>query len=374
MMSEIKMRIRQLGIIPPPYGGASVFVKRLTEQLNADGYISGAYYLKGNTDKSISKSPLYTEFRWLNTTKLISRFFSLVKESRPYGIIHSHFSLEGMAFLWGLSVFCNKKIVVTVHNSMVDNYFISTNSINRFFLKRIIHRNISWIAVSEEVKQKMNKLPVSFKNISVIPAYIPYNHHIQNIEEFLSASLVKFINKYKVIITFYGHSFMRNKGVDIYGFKEALEMFTQLLLENSNYINSIGLVYCISECNDEIAYNELLSITKSNNIQDNIYWQIGPIQEMSALWQVTDIYIRPTSTDGDSVAIREALDFGVHVVASNSAVRPVGTYVYILHDKSDFTSKVRQLINQRKHKTTNMDDMINYNKVLSIYNEIHTRD
>jgi hypothetical protein len=49
---------------------------------------------------------------------------------------------------------------------------------------------------------------------------------------------------------------------------------------------------------------------------------------MNALWKYTDIYIRPQVSDGDSVALREALSLGIQVVASDVCIRPQGTNLY----------------------------------------------
>ena len=49
-----------------------------------------------------------------------------------------------------------------------------------------------------------------------------------------------------------------------------------------------------------------------------------------------DIYLRPTSTDGDSVAVREALLCGVKVLASDVVDRPTGVNTYRYGNKKDF--------------------------------------
>jgi len=45
---------------------------------------------------------------------------------------------------------------------------------------------------------------------------------------------------------------------------------------------------------------------------------------LSPAFPFTAVYLRPTLTDGDAVSIREALDAGVPVVASNVVRRPRG--------------------------------------------------
>ena len=363
-MDKNKKLVKQLHFIPPPYGGVSIYVKRLNERLNKDGYVSGAYYFAGKVDESIEKSPLYDSFQWLSTKRFIPRFIKLIKETKQYKIVHSHFGLESTIFLWTLSFFLRKKIVVTVHNSWSENFYFSTNSINRFFLKQLAKTDITWIAVSEEARAQMQKLPVKFKNIRVIPAFIPNDSNYIE-EDILSQSLIKFLNNKNILIVFYGHSFMKNGGHDVYGYNVAIEMFDELL---KKYNNKLSLVMCIGE-DDQVEINKLRNLAEEKGINQSIYWQIGAIKEMNALWKYTDIYIRPTSSDGDSVAVREALNLGIRVVASDVCIRPQGTILYHFNDISDFTNKVIECLNLEIEAPQQKDF---YKEMLNVYKSINT--
>ena len=44
-------------LIPPPYGGVTVYVKRLSDQLRDDGYIVGGYYTIDCNDERVLSSP-----------------------------------------------------------------------------------------------------------------------------------------------------------------------------------------------------------------------------------------------------------------------------------------------------------------------------
>lgn len=63
-----------------------------------------------------------------------------------------------------------------------------------------------------------------------------------------------------------------------------------------------------------------------------------------------NIYVRPTSTDGDSVAIREALDEGTIVIASDVCKRPEGVITYKFGDEKDLLQKISRNINSPKRK------------------------
>jgi len=73
-----------------------------------------------------------------------------------------------------------------------------------------------------------------------------------------------------------------------------------------------------------------------------------------AVWKQADVYLRPTNTDGDSVALREALHVGTHVVASNCTFRPDGVVLFQNRDQNDFLAKTLEVLNAKPIKATQM--------------------
>ncbi|MHB8875268.1 MAG: glycosyltransferase family 4 protein [Myxococcaceae bacterium] len=53
-----------------------------------------------------------------------------------------------------------------------------------------------------------------------------------------------------------------------------------------------------------------------------------PHEQVLGLLKGCDLFLRPTSADGDSISVREALSLGVRVVASDAALRPEGTVLF----------------------------------------------
>jgi len=62
---------------------------------------------------------------------------------------------------------------------------------------------------------------------------------------------------------------------------------------------------------------------------------------------VSDIYLRPTSTDGDAVAVRESLSLGTPVVASDIVSRPAGVNLFHHRDQSAFFETVSAVLQNR---------------------------
>ena len=101
---------------------------------------------------------------------------------------------------------------------------------------------------------------------------------------------------------------------EAYRFKSIIDVYADIV---NSLSNQIGLVLCISDNHDVKRIEEMHKYAKFRGVNDFIYWQTGAIDNIRTLWKNVSIYVRPTSTDGDSVAIREALDEGTIVIASD---------------------------------------------------------
>lgn len=356
--------IKELGFIPPRYGGVSVSIERLINKLTDEGYVVGGFYTSENKDDAILQSDLFDPELDLSVKRFLFRLSSYLKLLKPYRVLHSHYSLEHMLYMWCFLHILNKKLVITVHNSMASSFYKNANFINLFFMKLVANDpNVTWIAVSEQAKGEMLKLPFHFKQqIHIIPAYIP---DIRIDEKSLSSGLCDYIDSHDKNIVFYGHSFMLHDGKDIYGFKDALCLYERILSQTKE---SFGFILCIAEDRDKDKIIELHSLAKSLRIDEKVYWQIGPLKNMNALWNRADVYVRPTCTDGDSLAVREALDMGVKVVASDVSFRPEGVIKYVYGNMDDFVSKVMTALNSEKGDIN--PDYSNYEAIRQIYREL----
>lgn len=342
MNKDKQYRINEFCLIPPPYGGVTVYVKRLSDQLQKDGYSVGGYYSEECKEPKVLESPdYYKAIVSMSSSKVVRAFVQIIRmicnmyELSHFDLIHYH-GLENLKLIWILKNFLRKKIIITVHSTMIEGFYNKTSAINRFFMKKLADSDAQWIAVSEQAKQCMLNLPINFhKDIPVVAAYVPIESQS---DKPLSREMMTYINAHKKNIAFYGRSFMINEGIDVYGFEDALILYKNIV---ERIEDSVGLIFCLSEDRDQAQIQKLFKIAKTLGIYSKIYWQIGAIDNINTLWKTIDIYIRPTSTDGDSVAVREVLDLGVHVVASDVCWRPEGVITYAWNNADSLFQKVQ---------------------------------
>ena len=360
--------IKEYSLIPPPFGGVSVYLMRLVQQLNQDGIKAGAYYSCDNNDDTIKNSPLFDEFQWDENESKFSRAVShikrIIRASEKYEILHIH-GHEVMILASLVRFFLRQKIVVTIHNAMIVETFSRFSFIKKQAFKYLAQQDIQWIAVSEQAKDNILKVPVRFRNpIIVIPAYVPDKSSPQP----LSKDLSDYIKRHDKIISFYGRSFMHYKGKDVYGFRTIIKLYSKLnCLKNK----SIGFILCISDISDTESILKLHQYAKELHVDDEIFWQLGAIKEIRSLWLATDLYVRPTSTDGDSVSIRDVLAEGVAVVASDVCQRPNGVITYRYGDDDELLRKCKELLFRKREKS--FENESPYIKMKDIYLSILNR-
>ena len=97
-----------------------------------------------------------------------------------------------------------------------------------------------------------------------------------------------------------------------------------------------------------------------NGLRQNVMLVTKPISFLRVM-KASDVVLRPTNTDGDSITIREALYFSKAIVASDCAVRPEGTYVFKTRDLDDFCEKI----------IMSLDDNVNHNRPVVDYRKFY---
>lgn len=97
-----------------------------------------------------------------------------------------------------------------------------------------------------------------------------------------------------------------------------------------------------------------------------------PHDAVMATMQHLHIFLRPTSFDGDSISVREALSMGIPVVASNVGFRPEGVVLFPSGELSGFVESILRLLSHplrrfdgRPHQQSETGD-----RLLALYDQL----
>jgi len=360
--------IALISIYPPPFGGVSIHTKILAEELSDRNMIdilitSGKKndddpsYIKRISNFKIFNKDIFWHYKIPFITNL---YFKKIK------VIHCHEGFCSVPFLFFHRFIFKKSIIHTIHNQWIieryEKLHFFSKVITNIFLK---DKKTFWICVNDNSFTQMLELGTKKENIAVLPAYIKRkNTSFTNTSDTnIIQSIIDF-KKDSKLIGVYGFKFyFDSNGSDVYGFNFSIDVFKKLLLIKP----FIKLVILIPSASPKEDKEKLESRIKYEGLMDNILTIFdNPIINMNLFWNQLDIYFRPSTDDGDSLAIREALTNGVTVIASDVCNRPKQAKTYKALNIDDALNKLIESLSSDKIPELNDDDYLI--KLLDIYN------
>ena len=315
------------GFYPPPIGGISIYCKRLAEKLQAmdDGIVMR------NFSQSVSRCKGVIDVK----NRLVE-FLKLPFVSKR--IIHAQFTnfyLLALLYLFGW----RHEIVLTLHNRrivLLEGW--KRWVVNRLFgrAKRIIYNDPTYTAKLRE------KYDIDEEKIVLLPTYMaPDESEMKG----LTPEIASFIKQHDYSLSSNAHRVINNVFGDLYGLDQLIVLMDRLV--NGKHLD-VGMVFCISEIFDHAYYNECLAQIERLGLMEHFCFVVNSPVNGFEVWANTDVFVRATMSDMEGVSVKEALQFGTPVVASDVCTRPKEAVLYKTGDADDLFEKVYPLLMERK--------------------------
>lgn len=345
--------IIQVGIYPPPIGGVSMFNKRFKEYLDKLNIPNELWdttrcvkNINGIKNVDLLKIPFYLLFNWKKK------------------IIHYHipgiFPKTYIGY-FNRFLFSNQIKVLTQHGNSKHLFDqdpkLMVKTLNSFDYI---------ICVKENDKKYLQECGIKTK-ITEIPAYITPEVDNKEVNE-IPSFVWQFIEKHSPIISMNATAIKFMYGKEVYGVKRSIDLIKQIVTKYPN----VGLVVSLPEIRDKEYFYELQKEIANFNIADNVLF-INALYQFYPILLKSDLFIRPTTTDGDAVSIRESLHFKIPVLASNAVERPKGTELFDLDNDEDFVNRTCEILKNKKSYKDKLEGIIEENnaiKILKIYEEL----
>ena len=119
-------------------------------------------------------------------------------------------------------------------------------------------------------------------------------------------------------------------GTDPYGIDQAVAVFRSLARQHSELHLAIFLAHPPRGPLARRYLKRLIGALDQSGLNGRYVVSVG--EKLSPVFTRDVIYLRPSRTDGDAVSVREALQRGAPVLASDVVKRPLGTRVLPLND------------------------------------------
>ena len=307
-----------IGPLPPPLGGISVYLYRLSKLEKKSIFLDQKEFQK-----------FFKSSFWF-----IKQIFNFNKKNY---VCHSH-SLYIRLMLYFLSFLSIHEFSLIIHGRSLIEQYNKSNFFMKFLIGKMLKRAEFIQVVNNDFRVFINSLGIKTKRIFVKNAFLP--PPIEEESKILNTydgSLINFLQIKKPLITANAYALVFHSEQDLYGLDMCIEL-TKLL--KKDYPN-IGFLFALAdEKRNPIYLEKMKNKVKELKLQENFYFMIGQ-KELWPIFRKIDLMVRPTNTDGDSISIREALHFNTLVVASNITTRPEGCILFQNRDLNDFYNKCK---------------------------------
>lgn len=352
------LKISIIGPYPPPYGGIAIHIQRLMKQLENQGYECVVYEL-GREGESTEKNII----RVKSTKRWLFRYIFFSKED----VIHFHNPDWCMRVIMGIMGILGKKTVISIHGESLANSLKEGNWLRRLIIGFALQHTPFIIALNSNIKELVLSLGVKPEHVEVIPSFIPPPIKEEEIAE-IPQETWNFIDCHSPVISANAFKISFYNNQDLYGIDMCVDLCANLKREYPK----IGFVFCLPDIGDYEYFNKIKQRIKESGIEENFFFQTKPCQFYPILMK-SDVFVRPTNTDGDAVSLREALYFKIPSVASNAVPRPEGTILFKSRDIDDFILKVKDVLDNYEDHKKRLESVIledNAEKIIKIYQNL----
>lgn len=337
-----------LGTKPPPLGGVTVHILRLTEMLERNNISFKFFDLR-------PKKKLK-----LNIWRYLKNFLSIFICEKKENI---HYQLNNWMEAAFLSILCrmfNKKLVYTVHS-----FTLNIKSVG-FFKKIAIHiskKNVDlFIAPSETIKQLLIENAFSKEKITVLDTFLPPSE--KELNQTVPSEVLRFVSTGdKIILANASTLYLNKNGIDVYGL--------DMCIQACSKIQDVKFLYCIPMIGDQKYYQKCLAEIKRLGIKNRFKIYNNEVSLVS-VFPYCDLFVRPTVSDSFGISVAEALLSNVPAIASDVCERAEGTVLFESRNVDDFILKIEECLETKKrYEYIRQDFLIKY---LKVYKNLNTID
>jgi glycosyltransferase involved in cell wall biosynthesis len=317
------MTVLQMGPYPPPHGGVETNLVALRKYLLKQG--SACPVINLTRFRRESRDGIYYPKTSLDVIKLLLTL--------RYDLIHLHaggdFSRRHVGALLLCSLLPGKKTVFTFHSGGYPSSEAGKRAKPRSLRGFVLRRLDGIIAVNEELLDLFRRFGVAPERIRLIS---PYAVERPSADTPLPQAMETFYAAHDpLLVTVSGFEPEYDLPLQIEAVGRLCGQFPRLGLV---IIGGGSLEQEIRERIDLLPYREHLLLS-------------GDISHEVTLRAIerSDLFLRTTWYDGDSISVREALHLSIPVIATDNGMRPPGVYLIPKSDAGALCRAVEACLN-----------------------------
>lgn len=317
-----------MGPYPPPFGGVSVHIQRLHRRLKEEGLEVKIY----------SETPVQVQNPNLSTIRDFKKWFVKYWFSGKEKIFHCHTHSWNRRFFISLLRFRGNKVIFTFHS--LRNEWSDFSWTKKLRIKWLLSLAHQIIVVSEAHFHKLKNWGCDPGKIAVINAFIPPLP--EEAQGRIPPDLDAFIQEGDKIVVANASKLIKYKKEDLYG----IDMIVHLTWKLKAKFKKIRTIICLGKIGDCGYFEYINTLIKTLNIEGNIKIAVG--ENLPPILARGDLFVRPSTTDGFSVSLLEALSFNKKAIASDACERPPGTILFVSRDIEDLFKKALEVLERNE--------------------------
>ena len=318
-----------VGSLPPPYGGVTIHVDRLTRRLADAGIPYVLYDTRRRRIPERHVVPGRKSLLWF------LKFLWTV----PEPVVHFHTGrIAALVVAAAVLPWRSRRLLVSLHSEAPMRWYAAAGPLRRAVWHWAVRRAWHIVCVNGRLADWLVGLDVPRERLTVAPAFIaPAEAEADPAN--LPEDVRRFLEAHSPVIGTHGWFGYFVEGVHVYSF----DMILELVRSVRRQFPRAGFYTLISGVYDEAHREAVLAQRRDLGLDDD--WLIlQGLNHPAALFARSDVFVRPTITDGDSVSVRECLHLGVPVVASDAVPRPEGAVLFRNRDMGALEQAVRSVL------------------------------
>lgn len=338
-----------MGPYPPPHGGVQTNLVAIRQFLLSRGIPCAVINLTRHRRED--EDEVYYPKNALQVLRLLARL--------RYDIIHLHIGGDLAPRLLALGLACclmpRSKAVLTFHSGGYPHSEDGKSARPWTFRGFVIRRFDRVIGVNNELERLFNRFGVSENRIRLI---YPHAISFRSFETSLPDHLARFFQIHKPVMATVG---LLEREYD-------LSLQIDALGHIRERFPDAGLVIIGSGSLE----SEVRARIQSKPYAEHILL-CGDVPHSGALRAIaeSDLFLRTTLYDGDSISVREALHIGTPVIATDNGMRPDGVHLIPCSDPDALRRTIEKVLTHRAPKQFGGDTgELNIEKVFELYQEM----
>lgn len=338
-----------MGPYPPPHGGVQTNLVAIRQYLRKKGIACAAINLTRHRKQEADE--IYYPESAIEVVKLLARL--------RYDVIHLHYGGNLTRRVLVLALVCSmiprRKVMLTFHSGGYPQSEAGRRATKRSFCGFVFRRLDRIIGVNQQLVDFFRKLGVPSERIRLIQ---PHALALAQSSERIAPAFEQFYRSHKPVLA------------TVSGLEPEYDIPLQ--------IEALGLVR-------KQHPKAGLVIIGAGSLEKEIREQInskpfaesimlcGDVPHPETLRAVSesDLFLRTTHYDGDSISVREALHIGVPVIATDNGMRPEGAHLIPPRDLGALHTAIEQHLNNGNgHRSYGEADERNIEEVFHVYQEL----